>query len=67
MPFAIGGISSGDFKETSARVQLFHVVTRNSLGLLTPDAFTHGSSAQRVAAFRRGFDAGTLAACQATR
>ncbi len=34
---------------------------------VTPDAFTHGSSAQRVAAFQRGFQAGTLAACQATR
>jgi predicted metalloprotease len=34
---------------------------------VTPDAFTHGSSAQRVAAFRQGLDAGTLAACQATR
>lgn len=43
MSFAIGGISSGDFKETSARVQLFHVVTRNSLGLLTPDAFTQAN------------------------
>lgn len=46
MPFAIGGISSGDFKETSARVQLFHVVTRNSLGLLTPDAFTQTNPAK---------------------
>lgn len=36
----LGGQSSGDFKETSGRVQLFHVVTRNSVGLLTPDAFT---------------------------
>lgn len=43
MPFAIGGISSGDFKETSARVNLYHVVTRNSLGLLTPDAFTQAN------------------------
>lgn len=34
---------------------------------VTPDAFTHGSSAQRVAAFRRGFDQGTLASCQAAR
>lgn len=32
-----------------------------------PDAFTHGSSAQRVAAFRRGLESGTLTACQATR
>ena len=38
--FAIGGQGSGDFRETSARVQLLHVVTRNSQGILTPDAFT---------------------------
>lgn len=42
--FAIGGQSSGDFRETSGRLQLFHVVTRNSLGLLTPDAFTQSST-----------------------
>ena len=41
--YAIGGQSSGDFKETSARVQLLHVVTRNSVGLLTPDAFTQAN------------------------
>ncbi len=41
--FAIGGQSSGDFKETSGRVQLFHVVTRNSVGVLTPDAFTQAN------------------------
>lgn len=46
MPFAIGGISSGDFKETAARVHLYHVVTRNSLGLLTPDAFTQANPAK---------------------
>lgn len=38
--FAIGGQSSGDFRETSGRVQLLHVVTRNAVGQLTPDAFT---------------------------
>ncbi len=38
--YAIGGQSSGDFRETSARVQLLHVVTRNAVGVLTPDAFT---------------------------
>jgi len=41
--YAIGGQSSGDFKETSTRVQLLHVVTRNSVGLLTPDAFTQAN------------------------
>jgi hypothetical protein len=39
----LGGISSGDFKETSGRVQLFHVVTRNSVGQLTTDAFTQAN------------------------
>lgn len=41
--YAIGGQSSGDFRETSGRVQLYHVVTRNSVGLLTPDAFTQAN------------------------
>jgi hypothetical protein len=41
--YAIGGQGSGDFKETSARVQIFHVVTRNSLGMLTPDGFTQAN------------------------
>jgi hypothetical protein len=34
------GQSSGDFKETSGRIQLFHIVTRNSVGALAADAFT---------------------------
>lgn len=46
MAFSIGGISSGDFKETSSRVQLLHVTTRNSVGLLTPDAFTQSNPAK---------------------
>lgn len=41
--FAIGGQSSGDFRETSARVQLFNVVVRNTTGTLTPDAFTQAN------------------------
>ena len=43
MSMPIGGSSSGDFKETSGRVQLFHVVTRNSQGQLTTDAFTQAN------------------------
>ena len=42
-PLPLGGISSGDFKETSARVQLWYVVTRNSFGQLTTDAFTQAN------------------------
>ena len=41
--YAIGGQSSGDFRETSSRVQLFHVVTRNSLGMLVPTGFTQAN------------------------
>ena len=32
-------------------------------GTVVPDSFTHGSSAQRVKWFRRGFDAGTTNNC----
>jgi predicted metalloprotease len=32
-------------------------------GTVVPDSFTHGSSAQRVKWFRRGFEAGTLDNC----
>jgi len=47
--YAVGGQSSGDFRETSARVQLLHVVTRNSVGVLTPDAFTQTNPPSGVA------------------
>jgi predicted metalloprotease len=30
---------------------------------VVPDSFTHGTSAQRVAWFRRGFDSGDIEAC----
>lgn len=40
---SMNGQSSGDFRETSGRVQLFHVVTRNSVGVLTADAFTQSN------------------------
>ena len=36
---------------------------RQSGGSVVPDSFTHGSSAQRVRWFRRGFDGGSLKAC----
>jgi hypothetical protein len=42
MPLALGQ-GSGDFAETSGRVQLFHVGVRNSMGILTPDAFTQAN------------------------
>jgi len=42
MPMSIGQ-GSGDFRETSGRVQIFHVGIRNSLGVLTADAFTQNN------------------------
>lgn len=42
MPLQLGQ-GSGDFRETSGRMQLLHVNVRNSVGLLTPDAFTQSN------------------------
>jgi predicted metalloprotease len=36
---------------------------RRSQGYVVPDSFTHGSSAQRVAWFERGFESGAMEAC----
>ncbi|MEO5641579.1 MAG: neutral zinc metallopeptidase [Sphingomicrobium sp.] len=38
---------------------------RETQGRVMPDKFTHGSSAQRVAALRKGYDSGDPAQCQA--
>ena len=36
---------------------------RRSQGRVVPDSFTHGSSAQRVSWFRRGFESGEIGTC----
>jgi predicted metalloprotease len=36
---------------------------RRSRGYVTPDSFTHGSSAQRVRWFKRGMETGNLGQC----
>ena len=36
---------------------------REAGGRVVPDSFTHGTSAQRVNWFRRGFDTGNLEEC----
>jgi predicted metalloprotease len=36
---------------------------RMARGRVSPESFTHGSSAQRVAAFKRGLDSGKVSAC----
>ncbi|MEO1264073.1 MAG: neutral zinc metallopeptidase [Pseudomonadota bacterium] len=39
------------------------MIQRRTTGRVVPDAFTHGSSEQRVRWFRRGFDSGRLQDC----
>jgi uncharacterized protein len=36
---------------------------RRATGTVSPDSFTHGTSAQRSRWFRRGLDSGTTKAC----
>ena len=36
---------------------------KQSRGYVSPESFTHGSSAQRVRWFRRGLDKGVMSAC----
>jgi predicted metalloprotease len=38
-------------------------IQRKTVGRVDPESFTHGSAEQRVHWFRRGFDRGTLEAC----
>jgi uncharacterized protein len=38
-------------------------IQRMERGSVSPESFTHGSSAQRVGWFKRGLDQGTIAAC----
>ncbi len=40
---------------------------RRSQGYVVPETFTHGTSAQRVRWFRRGFDTGDIRACDTFR
>jgi predicted metalloprotease len=36
---------------------------RKSRGTVVPESFTHGSSAQRVGWFKRGFESGSVKQC----
>jgi len=38
-------------------------IQKSTQGYAVPDSFTHGSSEQRVRWFKRGYDEGTLSAC----
>ena len=40
---------------------------KQSQGYVVPESFTHGSAEQRTTWFRRGYEAGTLEACDTFR
>ena len=58
-------LESGDMEEGLAAASAIgdDRLQKQSQGYVTPDAFTHGSSAQRVKWFRIGFEQGALKRC----
>ena len=58
-------LESGDLEEALAAAAAIgdDRLQRSAQGTVTPDSFTHGTSAQRVAWFRRGFDSGRIDDC----
>jgi predicted metalloprotease len=59
-------LDPGDMEEalTAAAAIGDDRLQKQSQGQVVPESFTHGSSAQRVAAFRRGFESGDPNQCQ---
>ncbi|MBC6488007.1 KPN_02809 family neutral zinc metallopeptidase [Aeromonas hydrophila] len=58
-------LEHGDLEEALNAAQAIgdDRLQRQSQGRVIPDSFTHGSSAQRYAWFKRGFDSGKPASC----
>ena len=58
-------LESGDLEEalTAASAIGDDRLQQQSRGTVTPDSFTHGSSAQRVSWFKRGFESGAVSDC----
>jgi predicted metalloprotease len=58
-------LEPGDIEEALATATAIgdDTLQQRSQGQVVPDAFSHGTSAQRVRWFRRGFDSGRMDAC----
>ena len=58
-------LESGDIETAlNAAAQIGDdTLQRRSSGVVVPDSFTHGTSAQRVAWFKRGFESGSIGSC----
>lgn len=63
---ARGLLEQGDLEEglTAAAAVGDDRLQRETTGRVTPDTFTHGTSAQRMQWFRTGFDSGSASACE---
>ena len=59
---SLGVLEPGDIEEALAAATAIgdDRLQKQSQGYVVPDAFTHGTSAQRVAWFRRGYESGDL-------
>jgi predicted metalloprotease len=60
-----GWLERGDIEEAlNAATQIGDdTLQKASTGRVVPESFTHGSSAQRVSWFKRGFDNGSVKQC----
>ena len=60
-----GLLESGDLEEALGAASAIgdDRIMRQTQGMVVPDAFTHGSSKQRVSWFRRGFESGDMNQC----
>jgi predicted metalloprotease len=59
-------LEPGDIEEGMRAAEAIgdDTLQRRTQGTVVPESFTHGTSAQRMAALRRGLDTGDPAACQ---
>jgi predicted metalloprotease len=66
---AKGWLEQGDLEEAlNAAAQIGDdTLQRKSRGTVVPESFTHGTSAQRMQWFRRGYDGGRMADCDTFR
>ncbi|MGE7368123.1 KPN_02809 family neutral zinc metallopeptidase [Neorhizobium sp. NPDC001467] len=60
-----GILESGDLEEALNAAQQIgdDTLQKRSQGYVVPDSFNHGTSAQRVKWFKRGFDSGDIGSC----
>lgn len=58
-------LEQGDLQEALRAASAIgdDAIQKKAIGRVVPDAFTHGSSEQRMRWFRRGFEKGDVAAC----